>query len=230
MKTLLTTISAILFIIKLNAQSGSITGKVLDKETGEPMFGATVVIKGTTQGDAVDENGKYTIKPVQPGTYTLVVSNLGYKSIEINNVYVSPNEMVEVNANMNTSAYALGPFEIVDYEREKPLFKKGEPNIEMLTISDIKKHPNNKEPLKMLDGASGVKVSEDGKKVLVRGSRPTATQFIVDGVKSQDGTLGVPNNSIGMMKVYTSGIPAQYGDVIGGVIVVETKNYFDLIR
>ena len=39
--------------------------------------------------------------------------------------------------------------------------------------------------------------------------------------------MGIPGIAVGSVKVYTGGIPAAYGDVTGGVIVVETKSYFD---
>jgi outer membrane receptor protein involved in Fe transport len=65
---------------------------------------------------------------------------------------------------------------------------------------------------------------------MVRGARPTSTQFITDGMKSRTGDIGIPGIAVGSVKVYTSGIPAEYGDVTGGVIVVETKSYFDLIQ
>jgi outer membrane receptor protein involved in Fe transport len=40
----------------------------------------------------------------------------------------------------------------------------------------------------------------------------------------------VPGSSIGGVTVYTGGIPAKYGDTTGGVIILETKSYFDLYR
>lgn len=49
-------------------------------------------------------------------------------------------------------------------------------------------------------------------------------------MKSITGEIGIPGLAIGAMKVYTGGVPAKYGDVNGGVIVVETKSYFDLSK
>jgi hypothetical protein len=63
----------------------------------------------------------------------------------------------------------------------------------------------------------------------VRGSRGEATAYIVDGVKSQNITA-VSGLSIENLSVITGGIPAQYGDMLGGVIVVTTKDYFSGIR
>ena len=59
------------------AIAGSIAGKVVDKQTGKPLVGANVYLKGTTIGAATDENGMYYIK-VDDGTYTLVANYVGY--------------------------------------------------------------------------------------------------------------------------------------------------------
>ena len=40
--------------------------------------------------------------------------------------------------------------------------------------------------------------------------------------------INLPSRGIGEIAVYTSGIPAKYGDVLSGVIVIETQSYFDL--
>jgi hypothetical protein len=53
--------------------------------------------------------------------------------------------------------------------------------------------------------------------------------YIVDGVKCSD-VFNVPSVAISKMMVFTGGLPAKYGDTMGGAIVVETKGYFELYR
>ena len=77
---------------------------------------------------------------------------------------------------------------------------------------------------------AGVTVAPNGKDVYIRGARPISTQYITDGMKSITGGIGIPGLAIGSIKVYTGGVPASYGDVTGGVIVVETTSYFDLAQ
>ena len=59
-----------------------LTGKVLDKETGDPLPGATVMIKGTTIGSATDIDGKFSFSVATKVT-SLVVSFIGYKTQEV---------------------------------------------------------------------------------------------------------------------------------------------------
>ncbi|GMQ26237.1 TonB-dependent receptor [Algoriphagus sp. oki45] len=73
------TISSIAFA---NAQSRTLTGTVLDASFGDPVPGATVLIKGTTRGTATDLDGKFSL-PLQAGDQILVVSFVGYLTQEI---------------------------------------------------------------------------------------------------------------------------------------------------
>ena len=63
------------------AQTGSISGKILDSETNEGMIGATVVVDGTTLGSITDLEGKFLIKNVSPGKVTLRITYVGYEDI-----------------------------------------------------------------------------------------------------------------------------------------------------
>ena len=73
----------------------------------------------------------------------------------------------------------------------------------------------------------GAYVSEDGKEVYFRGSRNGSVKYIVDGVTQVGSSSGVPSVAIASMMVYMGGVPAKYGDFDGGVVVIETKSYFD---
>jgi outer membrane receptor for ferrienterochelin and colicins len=75
---LLTSVAFILCCQSLQAQGFSIGGTVSDRTTKEPLSGSNVNIEGTTIGIATDRNGRYTIKHLAPGNYTIAVSYIGY--------------------------------------------------------------------------------------------------------------------------------------------------------
>lgn len=89
----------------LSAQdTGSIAGKLIDKEVNdEPLAFANVLIKGTTKGTTSDFDGLYEIPNLEPGTYTVVYSYLGYESVEIPNVEVVAGKVTSVNVPMSAS-------------------------------------------------------------------------------------------------------------------------------
>ena len=76
--SLFTTFLFFLFSITYYSQS-KIIGKVIDEEFNETMPFANVLIKGTSQGVTTDFDGNYSLQ-VQPGTYTVVFSFVGYQT------------------------------------------------------------------------------------------------------------------------------------------------------
>jgi len=65
------------------AQSGSITGKISDGETYEALPGANVIIKGTSKGSTTDVDGMFSLGELQPGSYALEISFIGYELKEL---------------------------------------------------------------------------------------------------------------------------------------------------
>ena len=62
---------------------GSVSGLILDSDSGEGLIGATVLLKGTTKGAITDIDGSFTITDVDPGDYTLEISYTGYAAQEL---------------------------------------------------------------------------------------------------------------------------------------------------
>ncbi len=234
MKKLTALLTVILFITTgALAQLGEIKGTVKDKKTGETIPGATVYIEtgGNKTGDASNIDGKYTIKPVNVGTHAVFVSALGYKTAKIKDVLITSDKITFVNVDMEVVVTELDEFAVVESLHEIPLIEPDEPGTQQIPPKQFKRNVNRNNPILAITSmTTGLTLAANGKDVMVRGSRPAATQFITDGVKSITGSIGIPGMAVGSVKVYTSGIPARYGDVSGGVIVVETQSYFDLAQ
>ena len=84
--------------------AGTIKGTVTDKQTREPLTGATIQIAGTTQGTVADV--------VNNGTYTLAIKYVGYKDIIINNVKAGKSDLI-LNFELESDAQALGEVSVV---------------------------------------------------------------------------------------------------------------------
>jgi hypothetical protein len=67
----------------LAGTTGKITGKVLDKSTGEPLPGVNIIIKGTSYGTSTNLDGEYTILNIQPGKYDITFGFIGYTPLTI---------------------------------------------------------------------------------------------------------------------------------------------------
>lgn len=82
-------------IIKANVK-----GLILDKSTKEPIIGASLTIKGTTNGDITDANGEFELNTGQPLPFTIIVKSIGFKTQE----FIITSEKAEIELeNQNTS-------------------------------------------------------------------------------------------------------------------------------
>lgn len=96
----------LLFSIQMKAQEtiGGIVGKLTDKEMNdEPLAFASVVIQGTTKGTTTDFDGLYELPNLEPGTYNLSFSFLGYQTIDLPNIEVVAGKVTTINVPMSAS-------------------------------------------------------------------------------------------------------------------------------
>ena len=96
-KSIFLILLAFLFVVQsINAQgTGSIKGKILDKETGEPLFAANVLLQGTTYGAASNFEGKFEIRSVPAGDYVLLIRYIGYEEQAVNVTIVAGRTLSE---------------------------------------------------------------------------------------------------------------------------------------
>ena len=210
--------------------SGEIKGKVIDLNSKEPVPYASVYVEAAGQlvGTITSESGKFTIKPLNPGIYNVTIQFTGYDTIIIPGVRVDPDKISFVETvEMGMSAVVLKGA-VVRGEWKDPLINPEEVSKMTISRTQIEKNPNRLSPLKMASAMiPGVTESADGQGLHFRGSRTSAIAYFIDGVKQADNFTRLPASAIGSMTVYTGGLPAKYGDVTGGVIIIETKSYFD---
>lgn len=102
---LIYSIALLLFSFQLSAQdTGSIVGTLTDKELNDdPLPFANVVIKGTTIGTTSDFDGLYEISGLEPGTYIVSYSYLGYETVDIADVIIEAGKVTTVNVPMSAS-------------------------------------------------------------------------------------------------------------------------------
>jgi Ca-activated chloride channel family protein len=112
MKTRLLVLMAILLALPAFAErvaagsDGTIAGVITDAGTKEPIIGASVILKGTKIGAQTDLDGKFIILRVPPGRYTLVITSVGFGSVEITDVIVKADLTTEVNQTLTVQSSA----------------------------------------------------------------------------------------------------------------------------
>lgn len=225
MKRTLTVLLACIFISAAFAQSnfGKLQGKVSDSKTKAPIAYATIIIQkdGIRKGGAyTDEDGKYVVNALDPGTYSVTVTYLDYSDKKVTGVEVSANSTKYINIEMAQKTGAdgeqLGP---VVVRAGKPLIEKDK-NSKTLSSGDIAKLPTRS--LNAIAGTTSGANQTSGGGISFLGSRTDATAYFVDGVRVV-GSSSVPQSAQGQIDIIQSGIPAQYGDFTGGAISITTK-------
>ncbi|MBP1678320.1 MAG: TonB-dependent receptor, partial [Bacteroidetes bacterium] len=202
------------------ANTGKIRGKLTDKATGEPLVGASVVIKGTSLGASADVNGEYVILNVSPGAYTLEGKYLGYQPLGIENVRVSSDLTTEVNFALDVLTEGIQIQEIV-VRRERELVSKNATNaVRISTTEDVKNLPV-RGVVSAVVLAPGV--VQQGGDIFIRGGRSEEVGYVFEGANARDVisgdvvTVAIPE-ALEEFQVQAGGYTAQYGGANAGII------------
>ena len=203
--------------------SGTLKGKIMDIDADSPLPFASVVLflnGNQVSGTNTDFDGEYTIKPVQPGTYDVLVSFVGYQSQKITGVKITANKIRFVNAELSAGVM-MQEAEVVEYT--VPLIDKdGGASGGTMTREDIDKMPG-RSAASIATTVAGASTAGTGGGISIRGARPSSTWVYIDGIKVR-GSSALPKSAIEEVQVVTGGIPANIGDATGGVINISLRN------
>ena len=87
--------------------TGKIAGKITDKNTGEALLGANIIIMGTTLGASADVDGNYYIINIPPGEYQVKASMIGFSSFTIQKVRVSVDQTTKLDFELISESIEL---------------------------------------------------------------------------------------------------------------------------
>ncbi|HQG36220.1 MAG TPA: TonB-dependent receptor [Bacteroidales bacterium] len=227
----LLTIFLLFMCIMLNAntyaQQISITGKVTIASTNEPLPGATVVEKGTTNGTTTGIDGSYKIN-VQPNA-TLVFSFVGMVTQEI-----PVGQSTRIDVSMVESVGVLEEIVVTGYQTQRKVDLTG--SISVVNVKELAERPAAN-PMQTLQGrVPGLYIETSGdptgrtRTLLIRGINTLGDRsplYIIDGVPTKDAKTFsyLDPNAIESMQVLKDAAAASvYGSrASNGVIIVTTK-------
>ncbi|WP_340064479.1 TonB-dependent receptor [Ascidiimonas aurantiaca] len=241
MKHLLGFLTLLLSITTFFAQeTGSIVGKITDKElNNDPLPFANVLVKGTSKGTTTDFDGLFQIEDVEPGTYTIVVSFIGYKTIEVANVTVAAGKVTEITAGLSQDAQSLDEVVVTTVARrdsEVALLLQQKNAVEMkqsIGAAELSRKGIG-DAQAAVTKVTGVSKQEGVKNVFVRGlgDRYNSTSYNGLPLPSEDPeykniALDFFSSdiiqSVGINKTFGTGL---YGDVGGANIDIASKELF----
>ena len=174
-----------------SAQDGKLSGTVTDAETGESIPGATVVLVGTQQGVATDEEGRYVIIGIVPARYDVRVSFVGFTTQVVQGVLVTANRTTTLDVELTTDVIQGGE---VIVSAEEPVVDQNQTNSRSLVTSE------EIERLPVADLQDVIARTSNSYKGFLRGSRRFEAKTIIDGVDVSDAFYAItptPNNAGG---------------------------------
>jgi hypothetical protein len=216
----------------LFAQStGTITGKVTDAKTGEPLVGATVILEGTQLGDATNSQGRYTINNIPPKTYNVKTSYVGFVSQTKFNVVIRSEGNIDLNFQLEEQVSELDEINITPNPFAKedvtPL------SIQKFNQQEIAAYPGgNNDIAKVVQSLPGVSGSVGGFRndVIIRGGAPNENVYYLDGIPIPNinhfSTQGSAGGPVGLLNVSffegvsltASSFDPKYENVLSGVL------------
>lgn len=206
----------------LTAQT-ALSGKVTDEDTGEPVEFATVALYRNgvlITGTETDAKGNYNFPDIDPGTYDVETSFIGYQSQRITGVKVLAGKVNKLDMKIGAGGgVVLDEIQVVEYR--VPLIEQDNTTSGQVITSETIRNLPTRNINALAATAAGLASAEEGGAITVRGSRATSTDYYIDGIRVQ-GNL-IPESEIDQLQVITGGVEAQYGDVTGGIVSITTK-------
>lgn len=216
----------------LMAQSnlGEVIGTVVDKKTEVPVYGAVAFIEtaGTKYQVRTEYDGRFRISGIPSGTYIMQIRH--YEDTMKNIIVQVPVDGFYQAGTIKFES-TLVTLETMNagYNKNEIKLISGDLPVRTLTAEEIDKSPLKFDVKGLISSMSSeIRLGDDGS-LAFRGARKNDMLYLIDGVKTSE-VGSVPGCSIGSLMVYTGGLPAKYGDTMGGVVVMESKSYFDLYR
>ena len=205
-------------------QNQTISGRITDT-SGEPVIGASVVVKGTTNGTITDFDGKFSLNA--PAQGTLTISYIGYKKMEI-----SINGQRTVNVTLKEDTEILDEVVVVGYGTQKKATLTG--SVSSVSGEDIKKVSAANLSNTLAGKTAGIiantrsgEPGEDGADILIRGKGTlgnTSPLIVVDGIADRSFSRLNPEDIESISVLKDAAASSLYGSrAANGVILITTK-------
>ena len=203
--------------------TGKISGKINSAETGDPVIGASIQVVGSNFGSISNQNGRFSILNIPPGTYTVKFSYIGLETILLGDVQVAVDLTTWLDLTLNPSilegqkVVVNAPIDAIEKDLAVTRSVVTQEQFNSLPISEIS------QALYLQAGVAG---SDD--ELIIRGGRSNQVAFLIDGVYVQDPFLGAFANDLGTnaideLTLLSGTFNAEYGNAMSGIVNILTR-------
>ena len=230
-KLIFSTFLAMLLPMLSMAQS-TVKGFLYDKDNGEPVPFANVLLQGTTLGAASDINGFFLMNKIPNGEYTLVARCIGYEDFTEKVSIKSAGQTVQLRIELKPASQTLQTVKVSGRKQERREDTKV--SVEKISPMEIQQMPSiggQSDIAQYLQVLPGINFTGDqGGQLYIRGGSMIQNKTLLDGMVVYN-----PFHSIGLFSVfetdvilnadvYTGGFGAEYGGRISSVLDITTRD------
>ena len=219
-----------------NAETGLLTGSVVDQKTQEPLPVANVQVLGTALGASTDIDGKFRIASIPFGTIQVRVSLVGFEPVVLGDVVIRSGRPTELVVQLNQVPVGLEGVEVTaSYFQKTPDLPT---SVQRLSYEEIRRSPGGFEDVvRAISVLPGVAQAAPGRNdLVVRGGAPSENLFFLDDIEipninhfGTQGSTGGPLSFINLDFVReasfsTGGFGVRYGDRLSSVLDIDLRS------
>ena len=226
----------------LTAQTGIVTGTVVDADTREPLIGVTVSNGDASAGTTTDIDGRYRLE-LPAGAVTLTASYVGYATESRDNLLISSGNVAQLNFELQAAAVGLG--EVVVSAADEITAAAGDRvtplSVQQLTAEEIRSNPGGNfdisRVVQVLPGVAGNTAAGGVRNdLIIRGGGPGENVYYLDGIEipainhfATQGAGGGPQGILNVsfiedVKLASSAFDARYDNALSAVLAFDQKD------
>lgn len=218
----------------------TIRGKVVDKDSQLPLIGVSIRIISTNpaKGAVTDVNGNFRINEVNVGRQHLLVSYIGYETINNPELLLSSGKELVLTLEMKESINNLNDVIVSDSrDRSAPVNTMASVSARSFSTEETSRYAGGVfDPARMVQNFPGVTINDDlSNNIIIRGNSPKNLQWRLEGIEinnpnhfGEEGSSGggismISANMITKSDFFTGAFPAEYGNALSGVFDLQFR-------
>lgn len=222
-----------------SAQHGTLKGVLKDSKTKDGMIGSTIMVEGTSLGTTTDFDGTFEIHHIPSGSYTILISSIGYATKKIEHVRIESDKTSTLHTELNEEGLILDAVEVKAQRKT---------DTEVSVVSEIKQLTNiavgvssqqitktqDRDASQVVRRVPGVSIFDD-RFIIIRGLNERYNTVLLNDIITPSTEVDVksfsfdliPSSAIDRMMVFKSPSADLPGDIAGGAIKIYTKTVPD---
>lgn len=219
----------------------NIYGKVVDKVTGQPLYGATIIgnVEGKTFLTTTDTSGYFLLSSIPVGNISIKVTCIGYETVYFSKLLLTSAKEMQLFVEMEESVVQIDEV-LIKSQKEKivPLNEMAVVSSRAFTVEETERFAGSRgDVARMASNYAGVSFMNDQRNdLIIRGNSPKGLLWRLDDIEipnpnhfAETGTTGgvvsmLNNNTLRNSDFYTGAFPAEFGNAISGVFDLKMRN------